>query len=152
MFGIEVLWVGKLRNLSMILNPPHLPLLSFIIYCFEFWSWKNIITYLWAYGWLHKCHLLGMIVSIIMPLDLMWLICIALLLNNLLGTLLLNAQLNRCAGIVENLATWRTTVQMRAFAIPVAKLDIGPESALLLHCLQGTWGCVIIAISRGTLL
>lgn len=79
-----------------------------------------------------------MIVSIIMPLDLMWLICIALLLNNLLGTLLLNAQLNRCAGIVENLATWRITVQMRAFAIPAAKLDIGPESALLLHCLQGT--------------
>jgi hypothetical protein len=55
-----------------------------------------------------------------------------------LGTLLLNAPRNHCAGIVKNLATWRALVQMREFATPVVKQDTVLGSAQLLKCLQGT--------------
>lgn len=76
-----------------------------------------------------------MMVYVNIPYDLS---VIGLLLIAWLATLHLNAPPNRCAGIVENLATWPVIVQMKAFAIPVVKLDTVPESAQLLHCLQGT--------------
>lgn len=54
------------------------------------------------------------------------------------ATLLQNALQRHYVGIVGNQDTWLATVQMRASATPVAKLDIVQETALLPHCHLGT--------------
>lgn len=66
------------------------------------------------------------------------------------GTLHQNAPQNLSAGTVGNLVTWPEIAQMKASATPVGRQDTVPETAQLLSCLLVTWGCAIIASSKGT--
>lgn len=64
------------------------------------------------------------------------------------GTLHQSAPHNHYVGIVENQVTWPATVPMRESAIRAIRLVIVPETAQLLGCHLGTWGCAITATSK----